>query len=69
MHVSNGSMVHQKEGSFEVPNLWLELTMCGREYVRQTHSLAMLIPSSVVRFHETTDPVNCMTCLVKMAEL
>lgn len=71
VHVSDGTMTHERDESprygVSIHN-WLELTTCRLEYVREDHPLAGRIPSSVTRLRVTTDPVDCMTCLVRTAE-
>ncbi len=69
-HVTDGRATHQATTIFAYRgmDLWVESTECGLWYVRQDHPLESRVPIEIPRYHETANPVDCMTCLVRIAE-
>lgn len=68
-HVLDGRVTHRRYDNvrYEEQGLWLETTACGLWYVRQDHPLEDIAPRDTPRYLVTTGPVDCMTCLVRMA--
>lgn len=68
MHVSDGQVTHQRDDSirYEQLRLWLEVTTCHLWFVQQNHPQEHRVPADTPRYRVTTDPVDCMACLVRM---
>jgi hypothetical protein len=68
-HILDGRVTHLRDDliRYEERGLWLEVTACRLWYVRQNHPLEDLVPVDTPRYHVTVDPVDCMSCLVRMA--
>lgn len=68
-HVLDGRVTHLRDDRirYEERGLWLESTMCDLWYVRQNHPWESRVPADYPRYLVTADPVDCMSCLVRMA--
>ncbi len=69
-NVLDGRVTHRRDDSirYEERGMWLESTVCRLWYVWQNHPLEHLVPANTPRCCVTVNPVDCMTCLVRMTE-